>query len=176
MKARSPKFSLTNNRNVPLLVISDILHSRWLFSHHCFPNCTLLRRIKRAWQLVWLYVKHTDLGNRYETWEWVSDPKCKEEQVCPTHCNCKILFEIQRPQIIGEWNQDGFPKLCFRTSYTPFRTNIKLLGRKQSHLWLLGARSMIWLHRWCFEKWPFWPKSLEQLVGLSGRTDNKARE
>lgn len=53
----------TGQTNALLLVSSDVLHSRLLLSHHCTP----LPCAQCAGQLIWLYVKHFGLGNRYET-------------------------------------------------------------------------------------------------------------
>lgn len=101
MKAHSPKFSLT-------------VGGFWYFTERTAAFSPLFPKLhfpmQKKGQLVWLYVKHIGLGNQYETWEWVSDPKCKKEQVCPIHCNCEILFEIERSQITGELKPSWFSK------------------------------------------------------------------
>lgn len=39
-----------------LSVISSTLHSRLLYVHHYFLVCSILYKMKSAWQLIWLYV------------------------------------------------------------------------------------------------------------------------
>lgn len=57
------QYTLTDNMNAILSVISNILHSRLLLFNQGFLGCMLLCKIKCAWQLIWLYVKHVGLGN-----------------------------------------------------------------------------------------------------------------